>query len=165
MRNNKILFIYGIILIILLSIGKTFKNNSIEKTIYNLLIKSGIPSPLSLLIVAQAKHETAKGGIPFTSYSYFTRNNLFGYGYVKNNPLQSGNGGKHPEDGGYYAKYASIENSILDIVGWYKRRKTIFYPINNETDFAQALKNSSYYTGPQSGYTSGLKKFYKSNLT
>ena len=165
MHRNKItIFIYLIILVILTTIGKTLKNNSIEKTIFNLLIKSGIPAPLSLLIVAQAKHETAKGGIPFTSYSYFTRNNLFGYGFVSGNKLQSGNGGKHPEDGGYYAKYDSIENSILDVAGWYKRRKAIFFPITDKAEFAQALKNAKYYTGPTAHYTAGLKKFYKLTL-
>ena len=165
MRDNKIiLFIYFVLLVLVLSITKMLKNNSTEKTIFNLLINSGIPAPLSLLIVAQAKHETAKGGIPFTSYSYFTRNNLFGYGFVKGNKLQSGAGGKHPEDGGVYAKYPSIENSVLDIAGWYKRRKTIFFPITEKTDFATALKNAHFYTAPSAQYAAGIKKFYKSNL-
>lgn len=166
MRDNKIiLIIYFVLLVMALSITKMLKNNSTEKTIFNLLINSGIPAPLSLLIVAQAKHETAKGGVPFMSYGYFKRNNLFGYGFVSGNKLQSGAGGKHPEDGGIYANYPSIENSVLDIAGWYRRRKTIFYPITEQSDFAQALKNQHFFTGPLSGYTSGLKKFYKTNLS
>lgn len=164
MRNNKILFIYGIILILILSIGKTLKNNSIEKTIFNLLIKSGIPAPLSLLIVAQSKHETAIRGTPYMSYSYFVRNNLFGYGHVKNNPLQS-DGGKHPEDNSHYAKYPNIENSILDIIGYYKRKKSTFFPITDKAEFVNALKKYGYYGDPVSVYLGGVKKFYKSNLS
>ena len=166
MRDNKIvLIIYFVLLVMALSITKMLKNNSTEKTIFNLLINSGIPAPLSLLIVAQAKHETAKGGVPFMSYSFFKRNNLFGYGYVAGNKLQLGAGGKHPEDSGIYAAYPSIENSVLDVAGWYKRRRGIFFSITDQSHFAQALQSSHFYTGPLSGYTAGIKKFYKSNLS
>lgn len=170
-KHKFTLLIIGLLLFLVLSIGtitvKKQKNTNIETLIFNLLISSGIPAPLSLLIVAQSKHETALGGVPFMSYSYFKRNNLFGYGYVKSSKYQSGDGGAHPknEDNGHYAKYDTVENSILEIAAYYKRKKVLFFPIQDQSTFVAALKSVGYFSGTSTIYTAGVKKFYKSNFS
>lgn len=143
---------------------KAKRNEGTEKKIFNVLQKEGIPDALALLVVAQSKHETAVAGVPYMSKQFLVNNNCFGYGFVPGNSLQLQDGGKHPEDGGHYAKYSSIENSAKDIAGWYKRRKEIFFGITDSATFAQALKNAHYYTDAVANYAHGVKNFYQSKL-
>ena len=125
--------------------------------LYKLLMLHKFPAELSLLIVAQAKHETGN----FSSKGFRVRNSLFGYGFVKNNRFQlQKSGGKHPEDNGQYAAYSTLENSILDIIGYYKRRSTKFFPISSIPAYALALKEENYYTDTVANYTKGLTHFF-----
>lgn len=149
-----------------ISILKLGRNLSHEKKIFTLAVNNGIPQPLALLIVAQAKHETAVNGVPFMSRQFLINNNAFGYGRVPGNKYQQEiSGGKHPEDAGHYAKYSTVDNSIMDVIGWYQRRKNVFYNIDDHMSFSHQLKSSGYYTDNVKNYSAGVKKFYQTNIT
>ena len=138
---------------------------SISYRIYNTLTSKGIPVNIAFLAVAQAKHETAMKGIPFTSPLFLRANNAYGYGTVKNNPLQIGTAGKHPEDSGVYAKYETVEKSAEDLAGYLKRRKHMWETITTPDSYATFLKNQKYFTGPLEHYISGLNKFYTKSMS
>jgi hypothetical protein len=162
-KNLNTIIMVGLALTALLT-TKHFFDMSIEKRIFTRLVANGVTPALALLIVAQSKHETSMLGVPYTSHQFISNNNAFGYGYVQGNRFQVGAGGKHPEDGGVYAKYASLENCVDDISGWYNRRKSQFAMVTTPLALATSLKLSSYYTGTLAGYTAGLTHFYKTTL-
>ena len=158
-----ILFFAGFLLGLLLI--KKKHTESVAMRILNILTGKGIPLNIALLAVAQAKHETAMAGVPFTSPLYLRANNAFGYGNVKNNPYQIGAAGKHPEDSGVYAKYADVENSALDFAGYLLRRKNLWGMINDADSYATFLKNQKYYTAPVTQYTAGLNHFFTNTIS
>jgi hypothetical protein len=162
-KTTRVAIIVTLVIIIISFLKKRINMNT-EKTIYTTLKGEGIPEILSLLIVAQTKHETSIGGVPYTSRQFLINNNIAGYGYVKGNKYQIMDGGKHPEDGGHYAKYANIIDSAKDLAGWYKRRSNTFFRITDIHAFANALKTSGYYTDKVSNYENGVRRFYKTQI-
>jgi hypothetical protein len=161
MRLRNIIAVVVVVLILIFV--KVKQVLTVEKKIFSLLIDGGLPPGLALLVVAQSKHETALGGVPYTSRQYLVNNNCFGYGYVPGGSYQvAGGGGKHPEDSGVYAKYVDIDHSVLDIVGYYTRRSQVFFKITNTQEFGNALKLQGYYTDSPVNYVAGLNHFYKS---
>lgn len=160
---STLLFFVGVFLGFLLL--KKKRTGSIAVTIFNTLTGKGIPPHIAFLAVAQAKHETATAGVPFTSPLFLRANNAFGYGNVKGNSLQIGPAGKHPEDSGVYAKYESVEKSAQDLAGYLNRRKGLWNTITTTDSYANFLKNQKYYTAPVSQYLGGLNKFYSNSLS
>lgn len=115
-----------------------------------------MPPALALLIVAQARHETAG-----YSSNVFTRcNNAFGYKYVGQS-LSTGACTASPELD-YYAGYASIEDSTHEVTAWIKRRqKDGSFPadlntITTSEQYAQLLKNAGYFGDTWTNYANGL---------
>jgi hypothetical protein len=129
------------------------------KRIYDTLIAQGLSATLAKLVVAQTKHETAN----YTSNVYKTLNNIGGYKYVGQKIAINGTGS--PE-GNNYAKYKSIEDSAIDLAGWYKRRATTFNAIKGGDiqAYCNALKTYEYYTNPVSEYLQGMKRFYTDTI-
>ncbi len=119
----------------------------------------GMPSALANFIVAQARHETAD----FTSRVFKDCNNLFGYKHVGQDlsirPCLSA-----PE-GGYYASYRSISDSVHELTAWIKRRQAENkFPgdlsgITTATQYAQYLKAGGFYGDTVTNYTNGLVRF------
>ena len=124
-----------------------------EQLIYQNLVDANIPGELATLVTAQSGHET--GG--WISPVYINDNNAFGYGY----------------DGvSSYKQYASVEDSVLDIITYLHSRVNdgSFPPLDQITDasqYAELLKNAKpgeYYTAPLSVYTAGIERWLNNNL-
>lgn len=135
------------------------KSKATISIIKKLLDDSTLSENLKVFVLAQSKHETAVVGVPFMSLQYITYNNAFGYGAVKNNKLQMGISTQHPEDKTFYARYASLQNSVLDIVGYYNRRKALFVGVTTPEQFVNVLKSQNYFTDTTANYLRGIKHF------
>lgn len=133
-------------------------------------VNPGLPETLSLLVVAQAKHETAtwdsalKKMIPFTSNAFVTDNNLFGYKWVGSR-YQSGPGIESSE-GDHYGNYDDYRFSVMELVDWiYRRVKEGKFPadlqeIKTAEQYADLLKGAGYYGAPVKEYAGGLKRWF-----
>ena len=126
-----------------------------DNIIYNAAIKSGFTKISALLVVAQARLESAD----YTSNVFQKNNNLFGMKYVKQ-PLAE-KGTKSPE-GDYYAKYKNVTDSINDLI---KRNYNLLIggvspqELKNSTDssdFANKLKKRRYFGATAQNYAAGL---------
>lgn len=134
--------------------------------IYNTAIKGtptnpqGLPPFLALLLVSQAKHETGD----FSSNAFVQDNNAFGYSYVPGAQWQAG-AGIIADNGQPVAKYASLENSVGELIDWiYRRVKEGKFPANLNTitspqQYAQLLKDAGYYGDTVQNYTAGLVRW------
>lgn len=126
--------------------------------IYNTLKGDGIPDPLSSIVVAQAKHETAN----FTSNVYRTCNNAFGYKAVYNAPQCT----QSPEGNSYEYYPGGVADSAHEISAYLKRRVADgsfppLYQITSPEQYATLLKNAGYYGAPLSVYTTGIKRWFQ----
>lgn len=132
-----------------------------ESRIYNTALADGMPQFLATCIVLQCAHETAG----FTSNVFKTCNNLNGYKWVGQSTAL-GPCLKSPE-GDFYAKYATIEDSVHELTKWIKRRQNEGkFPANLNSittvdQYAQLLKNSGWYGDTLANYVKGL--YYWSN--
>lgn len=119
-------------------------------------VNEGMPLQLATLVAAQAAHETED----FTSDLFNSCNNCFGYKYVEGASLQTHPCHKSPE-GNYYAGYADIEHSAMEICGWIKRRLNegrfpALTAIQTPLQYASLLKNCGYYGDTEANYTAGI---------
>jgi flagellum-specific peptidoglycan hydrolase FlgJ len=131
----------------------------LENKLYSVAVAAGLPSALASLLTAQARHESNN----FKSNVFKTDNNLFGYKYV--GQKNATRGLKSPE-GDYYAHYKSPDISIIELVGWLKRREKsgVFPALSTITDpgqYATLLKKANYYGDSVNTYTAGLKRYFK----
>lgn len=136
--------------------------------IYTTLIKNGVPHQNALNIIAQARYETND----YTSNVFRENKNLFGYKFVGQKKYVVGAGTSAPsqdaqgnKDGGIYAKYPTIENSVLEIIAYYKRR----FKAQNITELqgwqsiqtlenkASKLKAWGYFGQTASQYLKGMQ--------
>lgn len=121
-----------------------------------------MPPNLAKLIVAQAKFESAN----FTSPVFKANNNFFGYKYVGQSIASKGSPAPKSE-GDFYAKYKRIEDSIIELCNWIKRRvnEGIFpkdlTTIKTPGQYATLLKRKNYYGVSVPHYTKGLQRYFK----
>jgi flagellum-specific peptidoglycan hydrolase FlgJ len=125
----------------------------------------GVPERLAVLMVKQAKHETAD----FSSRVFLEDNNAFGYKYYSGSPYQTDKG-RTSTEGDPYAHYATIEDSTREIIDWlYRRKREGKFPdlatITTEEQYAQLLKASGYYGDPVAVYLEGLKRWVYKPVT
>lgn len=129
--------------------------NQIDTQIYNIAKKRGLSDSVSRLIVAQARHETGN----YSSNVFKSCNNLYGYKFV-NGKWQLSSCSNSPE-GGKYAKYSTIADSVNELIDWLQRRekegKLDTSKIFTTGQYALALKNSNYYTDSIRNYQNGLE--------
>ncbi len=104
-------------------------------------------------VIAQAKHESAN----FTSNVYKQNNNAFGMKVPSVRPFAGYQGTKAP-DGGYYAAYDNDTRSFDDLLKW---MRFTHFPTNLQSveEYAQALKQRSYFTASLDSYTKALKSW------
>ena len=126
-----------------------------DDIVYNTAIADGMPRPLALLILAQARHESGD----FTSSVFLDCNNAFGYNYV------SSSCPGHDT----YQNYNSLADSVHDLTGWIWRRynEGNFPDLSTITTpgyYAQLLQQNDYYTDTVSNYTNGLLRWYDANF-
>lgn len=125
-------------------------------------VNPGLPVTLANLVVAQARHETGS----FTSNAFVKHNNAFGYSYVAGGKYQTGPG-LVADNGQPVANYATLNNSVKELVDWiYRRRKEGKFPqdlatIKTPEEYASLLKGSNYFGDTISNYLKGLQSFFK----
>lgn len=137
-------------------------SGAFEKQLYSSLKAANFPEILALMIVSQSKYETSVLGIPYKSRNFLINNNSFGYKYVKGNKFQL-QGNTSPE-GNAYAKYATLQDGINDIIRHYEKRKSTFFPLTDLAAFANALKTQEYFGQSASAYEKGCRVFYKTSI-
>lgn len=150
-----------IALIIVYFIFRTVQKTDVEARIEDAARKQGMPENMQRMLVAQAKHETGN----FTSNAYLQDNNLYGYKCLVSNISVHKSCGRGSSEGNPYAHYDKIEDSVIEICNWIKRRisegkiPNSLSAITIDT-YAQYLKNAGYYGDTVANYTMGLKKYY-----
>lgn len=139
-----------------------FKRNKMIQTFQQKLMsmgqKGGLPENLLKFIIAQSKYETSVKGIPYMSRNFIVNNNAFGYKFVKGNKWQI-QGNVSPE-GDSYAKYATQEDGINDIIRHYKKRLSSFVSVTTPQEFANVLKTQEYFGQTSDEYAKGVAHFY-----
>lgn len=131
-----------------------------QQVIYSTAIGGGMPPILAALMVAQAAHETGN----FTSRFFKEYNNAFGYSYA-GSKYQLGPG-PLADNQQPIARYASVQDSTLEIVAWIKRRQqegkfpSDLSAITSPDQYAGLLKAAGYYGDTLANYAAGLKRYY-----
>lgn len=130
---------------------------SYESQVYNTAIADGMPRPLALLIVAQAKHETNN----FQSSIFQDCQNAFGYKVFGNARACPG----HTD----YEAYNNVTESTHEITAWIKRRlnEGNFPPLATVRDpvqYATLLKNNGYFDDSINNYAAGIEAWYNDNI-
>lgn len=121
-----------------------------------------IPFYAQKLLAAQAMHESGN----FSSNVYQKNKNAFGMKMpsVRRSPYIQGPGTAAPASEGVtpYAAYASLEDSVKDVLHLYTYNGINWDVIKSPADFAMWLKQKSYYGGDLSVYTAALSKWLES---
>lgn len=122
---------------------------------------TGLPVDLANLVVAQARHETGN----FTSNAFVRHNNAFGYSYVPGARYQTGPG-LIADNGQPVASYATVQDSVKEIVDWiYRRLKEGKFPalstIRTPEQYARLLKDAGYYGDTFANYSAALKRLFQ----
>ena len=134
-----------------------------DQIIYETATADGMPDPLAVFIVAQARHETGN----YSSRFFTVGNNAFGYSYYPGSKWQLDKGGPLADNGIPIAQYANIQNSVHELTDWIKRRQAQGkFPadlgtITTPEQYAQLLKNAGYYGDTVANYTAGLIRWLK----
>jgi uncharacterized FlgJ-related protein len=134
--------------------------NQQGSVIYSTAFSDGMPANMCELIEAQSKHET--GG--YTSNAFRKNNNCFGYKWVKGAKFQIGAGITSTESDPY-ASYATVEDSVHELVAWIGRRQLSgkfpkdLTTITTPDQYATLLKDCGYFGAPLQEYITGLTKF------
>lgn len=125
-------------------------------TILDTAYNAGVPWLNCKLIAAQAWHESGN----FTSNVYKQNNNAFGMKMpsVRSKKYIAGPGTPAPssEGGGFYARYESLKNSVLDVISLYQYNKVDWSKVATPADFAAWLKLKGYYGDTQANYQNSL---------
>jgi len=136
-----------------------------DNIIYTTVINAGYSDTLANLIVAQAHEESTQGSQPYSNKAFLNGNNAFGYKYVKGAKYQTSDEGNISSEGNPYAKYPSLENSVLEVLAWLERRqkegKFNIANIKTTEDYANALKAGDYYGETSAEYAKGLSYYTK----
>lgn len=124
--------------------------------IYKIAREEGFPPFLSMLMGAQAAHETDN----FTSNVFRKCNNAFGYKSLSTSTDCTGS----PE-GNSYKFYRNLEDSAKEVVNWIKRRQregkfpADLSSVKTANQYATLLKNAGYYGDPIGVYEGGLTRY------
>jgi hypothetical protein len=125
-------------------------------TIYNSAVGLGVSNDVAAIMVGQAMHETGN----FTSPFFTKGNNCFGYSYVKGGLYQLDKGGPNADNGVPIAQYASINDSVKEIVAWWGRRmkenKFAWPDISTPAQYVERLKRYGYFEDKQTNYLNGV---------
>ena len=138
--------------------SKIIYDTAVAGTSYN----PGVPPPLALLMVAQAKHETGN----FASNAFASGNNAFGYSYYPGSFYQEKQPGPISDNGQALARYPSLQASTREVVDWiYRRQKEGKFPVDlsvitTPEKYAALLKGANYYSDSVGNYSSGLARWF-----
>ena len=131
-------------------------------TVYDAMVKAGLPINILTLAVAQVMHET---GVFSGSQRATSVNNYSGITYSGTNE-QLATGAKKsnielPEAKGvFYASYPSAVNWAKDYIRIISRGANKPIQATNPADFAYRLKMNKYYTDSLENYTRNITFYY-----
>lgn len=135
-----------------------------DQKIYDIAIKNGFNPVAAKLIVGQARVESAN----YTSSVFKTNNNMFGMKYVGQKLAQRGTLAPANErtagdvNTNYYAKYASPEDSIRDVIErLYTKTMGGVSPAqlkaaDSAKTFSELLKKRAYFGGTADKYANAI---------
>jgi hypothetical protein len=133
---------------------------------YNNLIittamKQGISQTVAKIMAAQAEHETAK----YSSNNFIKNNNAFGMAVPRTRKskyiLGAGSVNAPAAEGGFsYARYASIEDSVKDLIDWFKYNNVNWSVVTTPENYDAFLVSKGYHTASQTSYTVALRSLY-----
>ena len=130
-----------------------------QQIVYNTARANGLGDVVSKLIVSQATHESGN----FSSSLFKRANNAFGMTIPRKrkSPYITGSAGQQPDGPGNYAKYDSLQDSVLDLIHWHKYNRTDWTKIEGPATYAAYLKSKGYYGDTQQNYQSRLYEYFK----
>jgi hypothetical protein len=131
-----------------------------QQIIYDTLIGQKIPATLAKIVTAQAQFESGN----FSSNVFKQDKNAFGYKYVGQKIATRGLAAPSKE-GDNYARYATVQDSAIEIANWLKRRlKEKKLPpleqITSPAQYSKLIKAAGYYGADESVYTKNLVKIF-----
>lgn len=130
-----------------------------DELIYKTAKADGMPDPLAVFIVGQARLESGN-----YQHRFFTLGkNAFGYSYDTNSKWQLAPGDR-ADNGVPIAQYRSVENSVHELTDWIKRRvKDGQFPADLKTittpaKYSYHLRNGAHPYGGRSDkeYSDGI---------
>ena len=174
MKKSDIYLFLGVAVLLVIALSKKIQNSlkgytglsggnypdEISNRIFVQAKKRGLSDRLSALVVAWSKFETGNYGSHFVK----DNRNLFGYTYDKNSKYQTGYNGSNPKAGNF-AVYASLEDSVNEVIDWMKRRQSrqdrgpwpSLDAINDPIEFARLLMAANYSDDHYTVYGAGIK--------
>lgn len=131
---------------------------NIANRIYNTAINEGVNPLVSSFIVSQSGHET----FGFSSMLFQRANNAFGMTVPnkRKSPYILGADKKQPDGNSIYAKYSDIEDSVKDLIHWFKYNKINLNDIKTLDEYATILKSKGYYGANYNVYINGMKLYF-----
>jgi uncharacterized FlgJ-related protein len=131
-----------------------------EQIIFNAAVDKGVPKEIAVMIVEQAKVESAN----FTSHVFQTDNNAFGMKMPKVRKTTYIAGPSTivmtAEGSTPYAHYNSLEDSAKDLVSWLEFQGIDFSKIKNDEDYTAFLNSKGYYGISQDSYLAAMRRYY-----
>ena len=124
-------------------------------------VKQGLPERIAKYVASQAEYETGN----YTSNNFLKNNNAFGMAVPKTRKsryiLGAGSVNAPAAEGAFaYARYASIEDSVKDLIDWFSYNNVDWNTITSPDSYDAFLVSKGYHTASQSSYTAGLRAYY-----
>lgn len=142
-------------MMLVLGIGKcSAQPEKIDSTIRAVLSAHKVDKTTQNLLVAQAKFESGN----YSNNLFKRNNNLFGMMHPKVR-LTKSKGARGRAEGRYgYAQFASIEDSVEDMLLYlWDKKQTPKY--KSAAEYVRFLKTNRFFTAPESHYLRGLKQY------
>jgi hypothetical protein len=116
---------------------------------------------LGTLGVQQCSYETSYNGVPFSSNVFRKYNNVCGYKVYKGSLYQDKAAGGMSPEGNAYGSYLEqgVEGCARELADWIGRRKESFLNVQNETQYAVAMKANDFMGQSATAYAAGMKTF------
>lgn len=113
--------------------------------VYNTALSYGANDKAARIITGQAMNESGN----FTSSLFMRSNNAFGMNMPTIRP--------HPhilrkDSFSNYAAYASLQDSVKDLIDWLHYSKIDFNNVQSSDDYVAQLKNKNYFGAPLNNY-------------
>jgi len=137
-----------------------------EQIIYTTAVQEGVPSEVAVLMVQQAKVESAN----FKSNLFNESFNAYGMKIPskRKSPYIRGVSPVNPpaiEGVGGYAAYRNLADSIKDLIHYFKFRDVDWNKIKTAQTYAGYLKSRGYYGPDQEVYTNMMLRYYNDAKT
>lgn len=147
-----------VLLLMCIALGKCSAqgNNKIDSTINAVLVAHKVPPYTRKLLIAQAKFETGN----YTNKLVVKHNNLYGMMHPARRLTRSLGPKARAEGRPGYASYASIEDSVEDMLFYlWDKKQTPRY--SSAEEYVRFLKKNRFFTASEAHYLRGLKVYLR----